>query len=183
MRKNATRGIVFLMFFDVYACWPCRKKGIEGQGLSRANLRAKSANVQRTFVISKRYSYNIHGKEQQWRRIMAAWVCQVKKCTTIYSIFVMTFSSWSSWVLQRKALLPEKKQQEDGGWSFCQSEISSRRSVSVSAYHDPSRFNQPLIFIAHSIWKYKLIQLTCNLKKLKLVENSIYFYLNLRLFG
>ena len=43
------------------------ERGIEGQGLSRANLRAKSANVQRIFLISKRRSYNVPGKEQQWR--------------------------------------------------------------------------------------------------------------------
>ena len=34
-----------------------------GQGLSRAHLRAKSANVQRIFLFSKRDSYNIPGKE------------------------------------------------------------------------------------------------------------------------
>ena len=60
MRKNATSGTVFPMFFDVSACF---RKGIEGEGLSRAHLRAKSANVQRSFLFSKRDSYNIPGKE------------------------------------------------------------------------------------------------------------------------
>ena len=70
------------------------RRGRSFKGESESQKCKRSAD----FPHFKTLSYNVSGKEQQWWCECVRW----KKCTSIYSSFVMTFSSWSSWVLQRK---------------------------------------------------------------------------------